>query len=82
MIHSEEEHEGREVELLMRVIRQAETALERQIWESVAIDTLAAKNPKGCLNLKSEWGCSENPALENRTQRPRTKGKDSAQGKR
>ena len=31
----------------MRVIRQTETALERQIWESVAIETLAAKNAKG-----------------------------------
>ena len=54
VIHSEEAHGGRKIELLMRVIRQIETALERQVWESVAINALAAKDPKGCLNLKNE----------------------------
>ena len=54
VIHSEEEHEGREVEILMRVIRQTETVTERQVWESVKIDSLAAKDPRSCLNLKNE----------------------------
>ena len=54
VIHSEEEHEGREIEILMRVVKQIETATERQVWESVKIDSLAAKDPKSCLNLKSE----------------------------
>ena len=57
----------------MRVVRQTETALERQVWESVKIDSLAARDPKGCLNLKSEWGQSKNPSLEAKTMRPRAK---------
>ena len=68
-IHSEEEHEGREIEILMRVIKQTETATERQVWESVMIDSLARKDPKGCLNLKNEWGHSKNPSLETKTWR-------------
>ena len=54
VIHAGEVYEGRKEELLMRVRRQTETALERQVWESVKIDSLAAKDPKSCLNLKNK----------------------------
>ena len=63
---------------MMRVVRQTETTLERQVWKSVCIDSLAAKNPTGCLNLKIEWGASKNPALEARG-KPRIKEKDRNQ---
>ena len=63
VIHSEEEHNGRKLKLLMRVVRQSKTALERQIWESVAIDSLYAKDSKGCLNGKNEQGHSKNTSL-------------------
>ena len=39
------------------------TALEKQIWESVAIDRLSSHSPSSYLNLKSEWGQSRMPAL-------------------
>ena len=82
VMHSEEEHEGREVEILMRVIRQTETATERQVWESVKIDSMTEKDPKNCLNLKSEWGLSKNPSLETKSLRPRAKPPEMGKGKR
>ena len=75
-------YEGREIEILMRVIKQTETATERQVWESVVIDSLAGKDPKGCLNLKNEWGHSKNPSLETKTWRPRNKPSEPSRGKR
>ena len=71
VVHSDESHGGKEVELLMRVMKQTETALQRQVWESVKIDSMAAKNPRSCLNLKNEWGHSKNPSLEAKAQRPK-----------
>ena len=56
----------------MRVVATANTALERQTWESVRIDTLAAESPESCLNLKTEWGLSKNPSLVARD-RPKVK---------
>ena len=80
VIHSEEQHEGRGVEIIMRVVTQTETALQRQVWESVQIDAMSSKDPKGCLNLKNEWGHSKNPSLEAKVrtakvQPPESKGK-------
>ena len=66
----------------MRVIKQTETATERQVWESVMIDSLAGKDPKGCLNLQNEWGHSKNPSLETKTWRPRNKPSEPSRGKR
>ena len=37
----------------------------------MSIDTLVGRNPKGCLNLKSEWGLSKNPSLETRARSAR-----------
>ena len=50
----------------MRVVATPKTALERQIWESVAIDRLSGHSPNACLNLKSEWGHSRTPTLVNK----------------
>ena len=63
VIHWEERHASQPQEILMRVVATANTALERQTWESVRIDTLARDNMEGCLNLKTEWGLSKNPSL-------------------
>ena len=52
--HFTEQHQGRPQFVLLRLVKQAETAMERQIWESVYIDSLAAECPQGFLNLKSE----------------------------
>ena len=52
--HFEEQHKGIPHFFLMRVAKQAETAMERKIWESVHIDSLVAETPAGCLNLKSK----------------------------
>ena len=49
-----------------RILTNPRTALERQIWESVAIDRMSSRSPEGCLNLKSEWGQSRTPALMNK----------------
>merc|ERR1711867_350022 len=49
----------------MRVLKSARTALERQVWESVYIDRLSGKE-EACLNLKSEWGLSQTPSLQNK----------------
>ena len=46
--------------MFMRVAKQAETALERQVWESVHIYSLVVEAPTTYLNLKSEWGHSKN----------------------
>ena len=46
----------------MRTVKQARTALERQVLESVIIDKLSHK-VEACLNLKNEWGHSKNPSL-------------------
>ena len=65
-IHFEETHQGKEQKILIRVVATPKTALERQIWESVAIDRLSGHSPNACLNLKSEWGHSRTPALVNK----------------
>ena len=54
VVHFEEEHSGERQEILMRVLVTPNTALERQIWESVMIDKQDTK-PDSYLNLKSEW---------------------------
>ena len=59
----EEVHQGQKQDVLMRVVRQERTALERQVWEFVVIDCLAAKTPKASLNHKIEWGLSKKPSL-------------------
>ena len=66
----------------MRVVKQTETATERQVWESVKIDSMTEKDPKNCLNLKSEWGLSKNPSLETKSLRPRAKPPEMGKGKR
>ena len=51
----EEKHQGNPQFILMRILMQAETAMQRQIWESVNIDSRAEETKVGGLNLKSEW---------------------------
>ena len=41
--HFQEKHQGQQQEVLMRTVRQARTALEWQVWESVMIDRLSPK---------------------------------------
>ena len=53
----------------MRVIATPRTSLARQIWESVKIDTLSG-DMEACLNLKSEWGHSRTPGLQNKNWNP------------
>ena len=63
VLHYEEVHQGSEQQILIRVVVNRRTALERQTWESVKIDRMTETNQTGCLNLKSEWGQSKNPSL-------------------
>ena len=53
----------------MRVLATPQTALARQIWESVRIDKMSG-DKEACLNLKSELGQSWTPGLQNRNWRP------------
>ena len=64
-IHFKEKHQGRRQRIIMRVIATPKTSLARQIWESVKIDTLSG-DMEACLNLKSEWGLSRTPGLQNK----------------
>ena len=50
----------------MRVLTTPRTALQRQIWELVAIDRMSNLSPESCLNLKSEWGQSRTTDLVNK----------------
>ena len=61
-IHFEEAHNGNKQEVLIRVVKHARSPLSRQTWESVEIDR---QDPTTCLNLKTEWGKSRDPALIN-----------------
>ena len=54
VLHFEEVHQGSEQYILMRVVVNPRTALERQTWESVKIGRMTETNQTGCLNLKSE----------------------------
>ena len=67
-----EVHGGREQTILMTVLTKPNTALERQIWESITIDMLA-RSPESCLNLKLEWGLSRTPRLINKDKQPARK---------
>ena len=78
-MHFEERHGGEEQELLMRMVREANTALERQVWESVMIDRLS-DSLEMCLNLKSEWGMSRKPSLQAKGRPPNTKPKEGEDG--
>ena len=53
VIHFQECHQGQQQQLLMRTVKVARTALERQVWESVHIDRLSDQG-EACLNLKCE----------------------------
>ena len=59
VVHCQEEHKRQRQQVIMRVVKQAKTALERQIRKSVAIDTYCARAPNSCLNLKSELKLSK-----------------------
>ena len=48
-----------------------QTALQRQVWESVEIDsTTNSIGLHACLNHKTEWGSSKDPVLVPRRSRP------------
>ena len=53
----------------MRTVKQARTALEWQVWESVMIDRLSHKL-EDCMNLKREWGQSKSPSLSCKVRQP------------
>ena len=77
--HHQEWHQGETQEVLFRVTARFQTALSRQVWESVEIDsTTVSLGSEGCLNLKTEWGSSKDPALIPR-QSPLAKGLARAQ---
>ena len=61
--HFLEVHGGVQQEVLFRTIGQFLTALERQVWESVEIDSTTHSLGQRCLNNKTEWGSSKDPAL-------------------
>ena len=54
--HFEERHQGDPQFVVMRILMQAKTAMQRQVWESVTIDFTAEEVKAGCLNSKCEWG--------------------------
>ena len=57
VFHCQEVHGARD-----RTVKQAKTALERQVWESVMIDRLLHRI-EAYLNLKNYWGHSKIPLL-------------------
>ena len=61
-LHFLEEHEGKQQEVILRIVNKFHTALARQVAESVLIEEVANK-PEECLNLKSEWGGSKLPGV-------------------
>ena len=63
--HFQEIHKGQRQTVLMRTVRNTNTALERQVWESVIIDRLSRKEGVDCLNQRSEWGKSRKRFLMN-----------------
>ena len=59
-----EHHQGVTQEVLFRTLATFQTALQRQVWESVEIDsTTNSIGFQACLNHKTEWGSSKDPAL-------------------
>ena len=78
-IHFTEVHGGCEQEIIMRTLTTPQTALARQVWESISIDMMSAQKPESCLNLKSEWGQSRTPALVNK-ERPVGKRPEKLKG--
>ena len=57
-------HQGQTQEVLFRTFSNFQTALARQVWESIEIDQTTLKLGKTkCLNNKTEWGLSKDPAL-------------------
>ena len=77
--HFMEHHQGVTQEVLFRTLASFQTALQRQIWESVEIDsTTNSIGFQACLNHKTEWGSSKDPALVPRRS-PLSKGLARAQ---
>ena len=65
--HFSDHHEGQQQEILFRTVAQFKKALERQVWKSVEIDsTISTLGWDRCLNNKTEWGMSKDPALIHR----------------
>ena len=58
-----EEHQGQSQETLFRQVSKHQTALERQVMESIRIEEVSAKEEES-LNLKSEWAGSKLPNLQ------------------
>ena len=75
MLHFQEEHQGAQQEVLMRVIQKHQRPLERQVIESLNIE-IASRKPEECLNLKSEWCGSKMPGLVVSTPKGVRKTKD------
>ena len=79
MDHFREVHQGTTQEVLFRTLATFQTALQRQVWESVEIDsTNNSIGSQQCLNNKTEWGSSKDPVLETK-RNPLTKGLPRAQ---
>ena len=68
-VHFREKHGGERQRVVMRILATPKTAMARQIWESVQIDKLS-RDRDSCLNLKSEWGMSQTPGLQNKDWKP------------
>ena len=61
--HFEEQHGGEQQQVLYRIVGQFLIALERQVWESVEIDSTNLSIGPKCLNNKTEWGASKRPKV-------------------
>ena len=59
---NEEKYKGEEQGLLFRILTKHQTALDRQVVESIIIKEVAAE-PETCLILKIEWADSKLPVL-------------------
>ena len=84
--HFGEVHQGVQQEVLFRTVATFQTALQRQVWESVEIDSKTKSiGFHACLNHKTEWGSSKDPALVPRRSPlsktlPRAQHKDQTAG--
>ena len=63
----------------MHTVKAARTALERQVWESVQIHRILTRGDT-CLNLKTEWGSSNTPLLENKARPSATHSQPKSEG--
>ena len=73
VMHFREEHGGQTQEILMRILCNHITPMDRQVKESLNI-LKASRIPEECLNLKSKWGDQSSLAFRSTALRAQGRG--------